>query len=82
MDSLKVARRVRKDGVDEGRYSVDEFSVEGGAVRVVVLKGKACRVREAVRARIFARCGVDFVRSESTLIEIGREYGPGSQDGE
>lgn len=87
VDNLNVASRVRKDGVDEGRYSVDELNAEGGAVRVDVLNGNAWRVREAVReavrARIFARFGVDFVRSESTLGEIGRrEYEAGSQNGE
>lgn len=70
VDNLKVAKRDRNEGVDDGRYSVGDPNVEGGAARVCVLNGNACLVREAVRARIFARCGVDFVRSESTLIEI------------
>ena len=68
--SLKVARRDKNDGMDDGRYSVDEFRAEIGTTRVAALKGKACRVREAVRARIFARCGVDLVRSDSTLLKI------------
>jgi hypothetical protein len=56
VDSLNVARRERKDGMEEGRYSVTEFSgVKFDTVRTGALNGSALRVRVAVRASIAAR---------------------------
>jgi hypothetical protein len=56
VDSLNVARRERKDGIEEGRYSEVELTgVKFDAARPGALNGSALRVRVAVRARIAAR---------------------------
>ena len=56
VDSLNVARRARKEGMEDGRYSEVEWSgVRFDAARPGALNGSALRVRVAVRASIAAR---------------------------
>ena len=56
VDSLNVARRARKEGRDDGRYSeVGLSGVRLDAARPGGLNGSALRVRVAVRASIAAR---------------------------
>jgi hypothetical protein len=56
VDSLNVARRERKEGIEDGRYSEVEWrGVEFDVTRTGALNGSALRVRVAVRASIAAR---------------------------
>jgi hypothetical protein len=53
VDSLNVARRERKEEIEEGRYS--EVELSGVKFDPVRPNGSALRVRVAVRARMAAR---------------------------
>ena len=65
-----MARRVRNDIVDDGRYSAcvdaDAESVEGDDWRPN-LNGNALRVLVAVRERISAKCGAVLDRDSNLL---------------
>jgi hypothetical protein len=56
VDNLKVARRARKEAMEDGRYSEAEWSGVGfAAARFGALNGSALRVRVAVRVSMAAR---------------------------